>query len=201
MDGCREKHHANNYCRLHNQRWRRKGDPLDSGRTVGLSTEERFFRSCERRGDNECWPWILRRTKDGYGSFWDGTKRNGHNYQQGAHRWAYKNWIGQIPEGMEVCHSCDNPPCVNPKHLYADTHHNNASRAWKLGRQIFRKGELNGRAKITERDVIDIRRRRRKGESLVDLAREYDLNPVTVGSIVSGKLWKHVAIPEASPDK
>lgn len=70
-----------------------------------------------------CWLWTASTGYGGYGSFYDGSKHGP------AHRYAYIQFVGPIPEGMEVCHACDNKICVNPSHLYAATHRDNMRHA------------------------------------------------------------------------
>jgi hypothetical protein len=73
---------------------------------------------------DECWPWLGSRTVNGYG-------RLGNRY---AHRLVYEQEVGPIPDGLNVLHSCDNPPCVNPRHLRVGTQADNARDALERGR-------------------------------------------------------------------
>lgn len=87
-----------------------------------------------QHGDpDECWPWTGARTRDGYGSIsrGDGTTRS-----MLTHRAAYLIANGELPADIEVCHSCDNPPCCNPAHLFSGTHTVNMRDAKDKGRMI-----------------------------------------------------------------
>lgn len=92
--------------------------------------EQRFWSKVDKRGPDECWPWKGVRSSDGYGAF----KIKG--VFVGAHRVAYaihaRISLEQIP--AEVCHHCDNPPCVNPDHLFLGTHQDNMTDRNKKGR-------------------------------------------------------------------
>lgn len=80
----------------------------------------RFWAGVDRSSSDGCWPWQrARRNSQGHGGVWDG-KRWTH-----AHRVAYALTNGPIPDGMEVCHRCDNPPCCRPDHLFLGTHAEN----------------------------------------------------------------------------
>lgn len=88
----------------------------------------RFFEKIERK-PNGCWEWLGARKPTGYGVF-SRTDRSAVR----AHRWAYEEFVGPIPAGMSVCHRCDNPPCVNPDHLWLGTQADNVHDMIKKGR-------------------------------------------------------------------
>lgn len=77
-----------------------------------------------------CWEWNRGRDKDGYGKFW----LDGRTEQ--AHRVAWETFRGPIPDGKIICHHCDNPPCVNPDHLFLGTHLDNTLDAEAKGRRV-----------------------------------------------------------------
>jgi len=113
---------------------------------------------------------------------------------------------GPVPGGMHVCHSCDNPPCCNPAHLFLGTAVDNAADREAKGRgnhasgdrcasRLYpgiRKGALNGRARLDEWAVCGIMARLLQGETQAGLARAYGVSHPTVNGIATGRTWGHL---------
>lgn len=153
------------------------------------SLVDRFWRKVDRRGPDECWPWLaaVRRKDEGYGAFWlDGR-------HQPAQRVAYELTAGErVPAGMVVCHRCDNPPCCNPSHLFVGTpQDNDADRVAKL-RHVF--GSTVGTAKLDENAVLAIRRMRAGGATHQTIADRFGVSRAHVSDICTGRrgAWRHV---------
>jgi hypothetical protein len=113
-----------------------------------LTLQERFEKYVEVDFNN-CWIWVGTKTGKGYGYL---QVRKKTIY---AKRLSYEWFIGPIPEGKEICHSCDNRPCVNPDHLWPGTHLQNMQDRDSKGRQA--KLEENGRAKLKLEEVLNAR--------------------------------------------
>lgn len=139
--------------------------------------EERLWRRVVKT--DGCWLWTGTRLK-GYGTF----THRGH--AQRAHRFSWELHNGPIPRGKIVCHHCDNPTCVNPGHLYVGTHADNS--ADKVARRRVA-GERNPRAKLTQADVSQIRRRHSRGERTAAMAREYGVSKSAMHDVVHGRHW------------
>jgi hypothetical protein len=113
-----------------------------------------------------------------------------------AHRVAYEAAYGPIPDGLVVCHRCDNPPCCNPEHLFAGTlAENNADRDSK---HCGIRGERVHFARLREVDIPEIRRLRSEGHSLREIASKFGVTDSTIHAVVSRQTWKHVQDQEAS---
>ena len=97
---------------------------------------------------------------------------------------------GDIPDGIEVCHRCDNRACINVAHLFLGTHEENMVDAKNKGRLTGLVGELNHKAKLTPDNIRQIRACTGKQ---VDIAKQFGVSSVLIGKIQKRKLWAHVA--------
>lgn len=154
-----------------------------------LTIEQRFSAHAGQADENGCIPWTGYLDKDGYGNIClVGTGR-----QHGrAHRYAYERATGQpIPDGMVVCHRCDNRYCVNPEHLFLGTPNDNTADMVAKGRNRF--GEKSIHAKLTEESVRTIVRRYRAGGiTQRELAHEYGVDQTAISLIMRGQNWRRV---------
>lgn len=155
------------------------------------SPEDRFWASVRRGGPQECWEWFKHTGRGGYGML--GIKKR----IVLAHRFSWELHAGHaIPEGMCVCHRCDNPACVNPAHLWLGTiTDNNRDRAVK-GRSRNQNGEMNSMSKLTAADVKEIRRLRGQMQQQA-VAERFGISRPHVSEIWSGKVW--ATVPDVSP--
>lgn len=140
----------------------------------------RFCSKVDKRAVKECWEWTGSLGTKGYGRIAGGA----------AHRMAWEFEYGPIPNGLIVCHACDNTRCVNPNHLMLGSHLANLTDRDRKNRQS--KGEASGTAKLTENDVTEIRHLRTTGVLRQDLADRFGVSLSTIKKIISAKTWKHV---------
>ncbi len=153
---------------------------------------KRFWSKVDKSG--ECWLWTASRKPNGYGQF---TKKPLVFY---AHRVAYEATYGPIPDGLNVCHRCDNPPCVRPDHLFLGTPLDNTrdkiakgrARYGRGGGGVRHRGEQSPQSKLTETTVRAIRRAYACGAHQASLAREYGVSARAIAFAVQGITWAHV---------
>jgi len=150
--------------------------------------EARFWEKVDKRGPDECWEWKGSKTKTGYGRINNGT-HSGSPLR--AHRVSWEIHNGPIPEGKYVLHRCDNPGCVNPRHLWIGSQADNIRDMDRKGRRktVSRKGEGNGNAKLTRRTVCKIRGFLDAGYSLRQIASMFNIHYSTVHDIKTRKSW------------
>jgi len=142
----------------------------------------RFWQRVNKTGT--CWEW-KGALVEGYGVFYI------QNKQIKTHRFSYELHKGKIPKGFFVCHSCDNPCCVNPDHLWLGTPKDNANDAIRKGR-MSSIGERNAKAIITSADVPLIRSAKGGSGIIKILAERYGVSRVTIRHIRAHRTWTHI---------
>jgi DNA-binding transcriptional regulator YiaG len=185
IKGCDLKVLAVGLCNKHWRRNKRFGSPVLVNRTsgffIGKTAEERYFAQVIKA--DGCWVWRSSKDKDGYGIF-NGAVQ-GVVYKR-AHRfsWAFHNQM-PIPDGMLVCHSCDNPECSNPEHLTLGTQQDNQREKWRKGRA----NHQSPAAKLTEDQVRQIRQATGRQ---ADIAAAFGITQTTVSDIKRRRSWSHI---------
>lgn len=150
--------------------------------------EVRFRRMLSERTESGCILWTGSTCRRGYGIVGVGGRKAG---VASSHRVAWMLTNGPIPDGLFVCHRCDNPPCVNPDHLFLGTNQDNVDDMVAKGRN--RKGVASGNAKLDDEQVREIRRLFGSGEcTLAELSERFGVCPMVAWRAAKGKTWKHV---------
>lgn len=164
------------------------------------SIAERLWEKVDRNGptmpgmESPCWVFTGTKSDDGYGSISSG----GHSGKMlRAHRVAWELENGPIPEGVELCHRCDNPPCCRPSHHFLGTHSENMLDASGKGRlptaprrASKNRGERNGRARLTAQQAAAIRNDPRNA---LEAAAAFGISRHTVHAIRQGRIWRDAA--------
>ncbi len=132
---------------------------------------------------SSCWVWQGSTNECGYGEFWLSPR------VVRAHRFSWLLHHGD-PAGAHVLHTCDNPACVNPEHLFLGTHTDNMKDMTRKGRGKPMRGDAHTSAKLNRAKVADIRRRIAAGEVQRRLAEEYGVRNDIINRIHKGKIWK-----------
>lgn len=155
---------------------------------------ERFWKNVSKPDDPDgCWIWVGHFDQAGYGRL-NVKLEDGRRTQTNAHRLSWELHNGPIPDGMSVLHDCpggDRPDCVRPSHLWLGTQLDNIRDRDTKGRAA--RGERHANAKLTEDQVIEIRRRYAEGGVTQDaLAKEYGVANSHINSIVNMRQWSHL---------
>jgi hypothetical protein len=140
-------------------------------------------------GPDACWPWTGNVGNHGYGQVTPPMAPQ----QSLAHREAWKRANGPIPAGLFVCHKCDNPPCVNPRHLFVGTPADNMDDKVRKGRArgLSRRGMAGPLAKLTNDQVRAIRAMRSTA-TLTQIAQRYGVAFSTISRICRRETWSHI---------
>ncbi len=149
---------------------------------------ERFWRKVDKNGPNGCWEWTGALRWNGYGAF----KLDGK--AQSSHRVAWVLINGAIPDGLLVCHTCDNRRCVDPKHLFIGTYSDNRKDALAKGRAVMPNlcGDQISWSKLTKDDIPIIRNRHASGDSYYAIAKDYPVSRASIRCAVLGVTWSHI---------
>lgn len=168
------------------------------GKVPDAKFETRFWSKVNKDGPlhmelgTKCWLWIGQLMHEGYGHFTvyrkDRKALSGEgSYPLRAHRVSYSLTNGPITSKDRICHKCDNPPCVNPDHLFCGTAKDNTQDMIQKGRYV------NGFAKLNKDDVKWIREWYLK-ISTKDIAKKFGLHCKGIGRIARGDTWKHIPL-------
>lgn len=151
------------------------------------SVKARFLWYSGKAGEDECWLWTGTKNRAGYGVL--GIRWMPNQKIVSAHRLSYMIANGEIPDGAQILHGCDNITCVNPKHLRAGTHAENMRDKSIRGRCNPQKGEKHHKARLTVEDVIAIRASNEKQRVL---AERYHIPQTSISRIKLRQSWKSV---------
>lgn len=153
-----------------------------------MTLKSRFESKVTRLDRDSCWEWIGTKNNKGYGMIQRGAAHDGKAL---AHRVSYALYVGDIPDNACVLHRCDNPSCVNPRHLFIGTRADN-------GLDMCLKQRSQSR--LSAAQIMAIRNLHADGTRLLEIADKYNISAATVSGIVSGKSWNHLPIvPRRKP--
>jgi hypothetical protein len=191
VENCSNKVVSKGLCDKHRIRLKRHGNLHFTKKYYFETLEEAFFEIMGNLPESDkCIIWKGRLDRKGYGTL------SVKSIKMKAHRFSYQKYIGEISEGLCVCHSCDNPSCVNPKHLWLGTSQENIMDKISKGRDIDPPkllGELNYNSRFNEETIKLIRKEHKESKtSFTDLARRYGVTRCAISLIVKRKTWKHV---------
>ena len=136
-----------------------------------------------------CWVWQgAKAASNGYGRITIGSRSDRSRQTVAVHRYAHEQYIGPIPDGICVCHHCDNRLCTNPEHLFLGTHADN--QADKVAKRRQSRGEGHGRSKLTWDEVTLIRACLAGGARQTDLAADFGVHQTQISRVKLSTTWK-----------
>jgi|SRR6188508_111364 len=135
---------------------------------------------------NGCWIWQKSKHRQGYGNFCCNRK------VLLAHRVSWTIFKGNLDLEILVCHTCDNPPCCNPEHLFLGTDKDNSIDAFSKGRIKRHKGENHARSKFKNEDIENIRSLKREGKTQKEISEMYSVTISAIKHILKKRTWIHI---------
>ena len=147
-----------------------------------------MFSYINKNAENSCWEWTRCLSNKGYAVF------NVKNKMILVHRFMYEKFKNKISNKMSVCHSCDNPKCVNPEHLFLGTHKENIIDCIKKGRDKKARGERQRKCSISEKTAIEIKTKFKEGKTIKEIYHLFDCSYQTVWNICKNRSWKYLVV-------
>lgn len=199
--GCKRPHRGHGYCNMHYQRWmktgevgpagrsRREPSDLDDGRSIEDHLIELFLKGI-RKLKSGC--WVCDNAYAMNTGYTEVKIRRGSNgiFRSTTHTLSFRHFKGPIPEGVLVCHRCDNRKCCNPEHLFLGDYSVNQADMASKDRVAF--GDRHYNARLTSEDVLAIYKMHRNGKSQVSIAKCFDVSHGTIYSVTNGKTWRRL---------
>jgi endogenous inhibitor of DNA gyrase (YacG/DUF329 family) len=172
---CKAIYNARNFAIKRSAAWENESEEQ---KIKALS--DHLFKFIEKgSSEEECWQWIGCKVS-GYGRF------NHRGKPMKAHRVSWELFNNKKADGFYVCHTCDNPPCANPRHLFLGTNKDNMVDMLKK--------ERCSASTLSAADVIKIKNLLKIGVTAIRLSKDFDVNVQTIYNIKHGKTWKHITI-------
>ena len=155
---------------------------------MNKTLKERFEKKY-KKCSNGCWIWMGCKIKEKYGQI-----RTEKNKRMLAHRVSWILYRGKITDNLFVLHKCDNPPCVNPEHLFLGTHQDNMDDMIRksIGKTTRNTGESHGNSFLKENDIRAIRLMRKLGTKQNSIADYFNVTQGTISSIIRRRTWSHI---------
>ena len=159
-------------------------------KSITLSEKDiaRFWSKVEIGNPDECWEWKGAASKDGYGQFSVGNFIKRSSARSNRVSWTIN--FGEIPNGLFICHKCDNRSCVNPSHLFLGTPKDNMVDMARKGRTGVSLGEKHGISKLKEEQVLEIRKMLENRLTQREISEKFGVSQSAIYKIGKGLTWQ-----------